>query len=136
MFRGGAVGIAGDMLPVVLLSLLVVHKCVTDGLSRFTRMSGVPYSATTASIIGELVKIPILTIAILIFEGKDRIGAIVREAISDSPLLLMLPVGSACPRPYHCSCSACLSMAVFGLRTTMFLCLRFHFCVCFCFLSS
>ena len=61
--RGGAasgptpIRVFGVPLPAVLLGLLVVHKCATDSLSQYTRTTGVAYSATTASILGEAVKV-------------------------------------------------------------------------------
>ena len=62
--RGGAaasgpqpIRVFGVPLPAILLALLVVHKCATDLLSQYTRTTGVAYSATTASILGEAVKV-------------------------------------------------------------------------------
>jgi hypothetical protein len=51
------VRVLGVPLPAILLALLVVHKCITDSLSQYTRTTGVAYSATTASILGEAVKV-------------------------------------------------------------------------------
>lgn len=87
--RGGYIS---KHLPTVLFVLLVTHKCATDVLSRYTRMSdGVAISATTISAVSELVKIPILTVAIGIFAGVGRIGPIVKEAVTDKPFVLALP---------------------------------------------
>lgn len=59
--RGGAVAtrrtVCGLSLPLVLVVLLVAHKCASDSLSALTRTTGVPYSATTASFLAELVKV-------------------------------------------------------------------------------
>jgi len=71
--------------------LLVGHKCLTDGLSRFTRMSGVPYSGTTAAILGEVVKVPVLLIAVIIFEGWSGLKPILKASVTDSPFSLALP---------------------------------------------
>ena len=81
----------GLPLPTLLLSLLVVHKCGTDSLSRFTRNTGVPYSATTVAILGEIVKVPVLVVAICTFEGPGRLRPLLRRALSDSPFQLALP---------------------------------------------
>jgi len=78
-------------LSTFFLVLLVGHKCLTDGFSRYTRMSGVPYSATTAAILGEVVKIPVLFVAILIFEGWSGLRPILKEAFTKSPFSLALP---------------------------------------------
>jgi len=75
----------------MFMLLLVAHKCVTDGLSRFTRMSGVPYSATTAAVLGEFVKVPVLLLAVLAFEGPSRVRPVLREAVTDRPFSLSLP---------------------------------------------
>jgi len=58
--RGGALRTffrGAVSLPTFLLSLLVVHKCVTDTLSQYTRTTGVPYSANTVAILGEVIKV-------------------------------------------------------------------------------
>lgn len=68
-----------------------MHKCVTDGLSRYTRTTGVAYSATTVAILGELVKVPILAGAVMTFEGPRRFIPLVKEAMKEEPLKLMLP---------------------------------------------
>lgn len=81
----------GMPLPQVLLCLLVIHKCGTDCLSRYTRSSGVPYSATTVAILGEVVKVPILACAIMIFEGKSSVKPILQHALTDAPYSLALP---------------------------------------------
>lgn len=79
------------MLPYVLLTLMMGHKCLTDGLGRFTRVSGTPYSATGAAILGEVTKVPVLLLAILLFEGRERLGWILRESVRDAPFSLVLP---------------------------------------------
>lgn len=82
----------GLPLPQLLLGLLVVHKCGTDSLSRFTRSTGVPYSATTVAILGELIKVPILTLAICTFEGGAAgLKPVLKQALTDSPFQLALP---------------------------------------------
>eukprot|EP00613_Pedinella_sp_CCMP2098_P075481 CAMPEP_0171952992 /NCGR_PEP_ID=MMETSP0993-20121228/93739_1 /TAXON_ID=483369 /ORGANISM="non described non described, Strain CCMP2098" /LENGTH=278 /DNA_ID=CAMNT_0012598571 /DNA_START=128 /DNA_END=961 /DNA_ORIENTATION=- len=78
-------------LPTLLLGLLVVHKCVTDTLSQYTRTSGIPYSANTVAILGEIVKVPLLVVAIGSFEGWSRVGPVLREALQDKPWDLCLP---------------------------------------------
>jgi len=69
----------------------VGHKCVVDGLSRFTRVSGVPYSASTAAVLGECLKIPVLSLAVLWFEGRARFLPTLRAAATESPFKLMWP---------------------------------------------
>lgn len=86
-----ATAVAPKALQTLLLIVLVLHKSLTDGLSRHTRVNGAPYSATTASILGEVVKVPILIVAILIFEGKEKLIPIVREALADRPFEMCVP---------------------------------------------
>jgi len=71
--------------------LMVGHKCVTDGLSRFTRMSGVPYSASVASILSGFVTVPVLLGAVLAFEGRAGLRKVIKLAVTDSPFALALP---------------------------------------------
>jgi len=78
-------------LSNVLVALIVTHKCACDALSRFTRVTGVPYSASTAAVLGEIVKIPVISLAVLVFEGPSRFMPTVREAITDKPFALALP---------------------------------------------
>jgi len=78
-------------LSQLLLVLVVSHKCATDGLSSFTRTSGVPYSASVVSILGELVTVPVLLGTILAFEGRTGLPKALRLAVSDSPFALALP---------------------------------------------
>lgn len=82
---------APKALPILLLIVLVLHKSLTDGLSRHTRVNGAPYSATTASILGEVIKVPILVVAVVVFEGKEKLLPIVWEALSDRPFEMCVP---------------------------------------------
>merc|ERR1712070_123052 len=75
----------------LFLVLTVLHKCVTDVLSQYTRAHGEPYSAATAAILGELVKVPILVLAITGFEGGSSLGPCIREAARKAPFALALP---------------------------------------------
>jgi len=78
-------------LSTIFITLLVGHKCIVDGLSRFTRVSGVPYSASTAAVLGECVKVPVISVVILFFEGRRGFGKVIRDALTDRPLRLALP---------------------------------------------
>jgi len=78
-------------LSTLLLVLMVSHKCVTDGLSRFTRRSVVPYSANVASILSELVTVPVLLGTVLAFEGRAGLQKVLKLALTDSPFSLALP---------------------------------------------
>lgn len=91
-------GSASEQAPVLFmplstffLVLMVCHKCLTDGLSRVTRTTGVPYSATTASLLGELVTVPLLLGAVLTFEGRAGLRPVLKSAVKDAPFALALP---------------------------------------------
>jgi len=75
-------------LSTIFLVLLVVHKCLTDGLSRYTRISGIAYSATTVAILGEVAKVPVHLVSILVFEGKSALHPILRSTITNQPFAL------------------------------------------------
>lgn len=88
---GRARRILSAQLPTVLLATLVIHKAATDSLGRFTRNTGAEYSATSASILGEFIKVPVLLTAITFFEGPSRVLPILREARDVAPWNLCLP---------------------------------------------
>jgi len=72
------------------MGLTAIHKCATDGLSRYTRTVGA-YDATTAAFVGEIVKVPVLALAVLAFEGRSRFWPVLRCVVRDQPFELMLP---------------------------------------------
>lgn len=78
-------------LSTVLLVLMVSHKCVTDGLSRFTRTSGVPFSANMVSILSEFVTVPVLLGTVLALEGRVGLRKVLKRAVMDTPFALALP---------------------------------------------
>ena len=53
---------------LLLLVCLVVHKCATDGLTRYTRLAGA-YSGSTVAVMSEIVKFPLIATAIASFGG-------------------------------------------------------------------
>jgi len=67
---------------ILLLLALVVHKCSSDLLTRYTRLQGA-YSINTVAIMSEVMKIPLILTAICsIGGGPGQIGPVFREAIS------------------------------------------------------
>lgn len=57
---------------MLLLVCLVAHKCATDGLTRYTRVSGA-YSGSTVAVMSEVVKFPLIATAIATFGGGPRL---------------------------------------------------------------
>lgn len=80
-----------DLRPFLVLTVVVIHKCITDCLGSYTRTIGAHYSATTASIVGELMKAPLVLNAIAICLGPSQIPQVLCAAMSDGPFLFMLP---------------------------------------------
>ncbi len=69
----------------LLLVCLVVHKCSTDGLTRWTRVRG-SYSGATVAVMSEVVKFPLIATAIASFGGGPReIVPIFKAAFSTKP---------------------------------------------------
>jgi UDP-sugar transporter A1/2/3 len=74
--QGGDQGAGGGALgrwivanrSLLLLVCLVVHKCSTDGLTRYTRLAGA-YSGNTVAVMSEIVKFPLIATAIASFGG-------------------------------------------------------------------
>ena len=66
----------------MLLICLVIHKCATDGLTRYTRMQGA-YSGATVAVMSEVVKFPLIATAIASMGGgPSQVVPIFREAFS------------------------------------------------------
>lgn len=56
---------------LILLVCLIVHKCSTDGLTRYTRVRGA-YSGATVAVMSEVLKFPLIATAIASFGGGYR----------------------------------------------------------------
>ena len=70
---------------ILLLVCLIVHKCSTDGLTRYTRVAG-SYSGATVAVMSEVVKFPLIATAIASFGGgPSQILPIVRDAVTKTP---------------------------------------------------
>ena len=75
---------------LLLLVCLVVHKCSTDGLTRYTRVRGA-YSGSTVAIMSEVFKFPLIATAIAGFGGGVReVLPTFRDAFSRKPFALSL----------------------------------------------
>jgi UDP-sugar transporter A1/2/3 len=64
---------------------LVVHKCATDGLTRYTRIQG-DYSGSTVAAMSEIVKFPLIASAIVALGGglKDVLP-VFKDALTHRP---------------------------------------------------
>lgn len=69
----------------LLLVCLIVHKCATDGLTRWTRVHG-SYSGATVAVMSEVVKLPLIAIAVASFGGGPRqVVPIFKQAFTRTP---------------------------------------------------
>jgi len=67
---------------IILLVALVLHKCASDLLTRYTRVQGA-YSINTVAIMSEVMKLPLILGAIsTIGGGAKEIAPVFREAVS------------------------------------------------------
>mgnify|MGYP003683806271 CR=1 FL=1 len=67
---------------LLLLIALVVHKCTTDGLTRWTRLQ-TSYSGATVAVLSEVFKFPLIILAVAALGGgPGQILPVFREAIS------------------------------------------------------
>ena len=73
---------------LLLLLLLVVHKAVTDSLTRYTRVQGA-YSASTVAMMAEIFKFPLIISAIA------SIGGGLDQVIPTFRMALAAPLGNA-----------------------------------------
>ena len=73
---------------LLLLLLLVVHKSVTDSLTRYTRVQGA-YSASTVAMMAEIFKFPLIISAIA------SIGGGLDQVIPTFRMALAAPLGNA-----------------------------------------
>ncbi|KAL3912887.1 MAG: hypothetical protein SGPRY_008179 [Prymnesium sp.] len=70
---------------LILLLCLVLHKCSTDGLTRWTRVQG-DYSKHTMAIMSEVAKFPLIALAIsTIGGGAKEIGPVLSQSIRKKP---------------------------------------------------
>ena len=70
---------------MLLLICLIVHKCSTDGLTRYTRVAGA-YSGNTVAVLSEIVKFPLIACAIASFGGgPSQILPIFKDSIFKTP---------------------------------------------------
>eukprot|EP00929_Paragymnodinium_shiwhaense_P051486 TRINITY_DN25900_c0_g1_i1.p1 TRINITY_DN25900_c0_g1~~TRINITY_DN25900_c0_g1_i1.p1 ORF type:complete len:426 (+),score=72.08 TRINITY_DN25900_c0_g1_i1:91-1368(+) len=76
-------------LPLIMLALLVLQKCATDGLTWYTRAYkvGGGFSASTAAFVGEILKFPVLAVAISIARSPGAVLTTFRDAVTKAPLL-------------------------------------------------
>jgi len=69
----------------LLLAALVVHKCTTDGLTRWTRLQ-TSYSSSTVAVMCEVVKYPLIATAIATYGGGRReIITVFKQAFQRNP---------------------------------------------------
>jgi len=74
-----------DNRSLLLLVCLVMHKTATDGLTRYTRMS-TDYSGSTVAIMSEIVKFPLIGLAIATLGGGSKeIWPTFKAAITSKP---------------------------------------------------
>jgi len=67
---------------LLLLVALVVHKCTTDGLTRWTRLQ-TDYSGATVAVLSEVFKFPLIITAVATLGGgPNQIVPVFREAFS------------------------------------------------------
>jgi hypothetical protein len=67
---------------LLLLVALVVHKCTTDGLTRWTRLQ-TSYSGATVAVLSEVFKFPLIIAAVSTFGGgPSQIIPVFRGAIA------------------------------------------------------
>lgn len=78
---------AKTVRPYLILVLLVIHKALCDGLASFTRGAS-NYNGGSVALVSEIVKYPILAVAIAVYGGgARRIGETLRE-VRTAPLNL------------------------------------------------
>ena len=69
----------------ILLLCLIIHKCSTDGLTRYTRVAG-EYSGNTVAVMSEIIKFPLIATAISSFDGgPSQVLPILRASVSKTP---------------------------------------------------
>jgi len=73
----------------LLLLALILQKCVTDVLTNYTRKQ-TTYSATSASLLSEVAKFPLLLVAVMVFGGgRKRVVPTVKDACTEQPFSLL-----------------------------------------------
>ncbi|CAJ1370686.1 unnamed protein product [Effrenium voratum] len=95
MLAGGAVPFLGELsrsknfLPIMLLVALVLQKCGADALTWFTKAHlQLPYSGSNVSLISEVLKPPLILLALASFQSAHSLGPTMAAAVSQSPLAM------------------------------------------------
>jgi UDP-sugar transporter A1/2/3 len=74
---------------LLLLIALVVQKCVTDVLTNLTRRQAT-YSVTSVALLSEVVKFPLLIVAVAMFGGgRKKIVPTLKATVTDRPFSLV-----------------------------------------------
>lgn len=85
-------GLRGWLLrnrTLLLLVALVLQKCVTDVLTNMTRRTST-YSATSVALLSEVVKFPLLIVAVAMFGGGwKRVKPTLKATATDKPFSLV-----------------------------------------------
>lgn len=72
----------------LLLAALILQKCVTDILTNYSRKQ-TAYSATSVALVGEVVKFPLLVVAVIAFGGgAKRVTPVIRGCFTKQPFSL------------------------------------------------
>lgn len=85
-------GLRGWLLrnrTILLLTALVLQKCVTDILTNLTRRTST-YSATSVALLSEIAKFPLLIVAVAMFGGGWRnVKPTLKATVQDKPFSLV-----------------------------------------------
>eukprot|EP00931_Biecheleriopsis_adriatica_P048117 TRINITY_DN27792_c0_g1_i1.p1 TRINITY_DN27792_c0_g1~~TRINITY_DN27792_c0_g1_i1.p1 ORF type:complete len:431 (-),score=93.75 TRINITY_DN27792_c0_g1_i1:91-1383(-) len=75
--------------PALLVVAAVLQKCTADGLTWYTRTNAaISYSGASVTILSELLKFPVLVVAIALFDSPRSIVSTFRSAATRAPFLL------------------------------------------------
>lgn len=75
--------------PVLLIPTLVLQKCSADALTWFTRAKyHMAYSGSNVTLVSEVLKFPILMVAVVIFNSRQDLWPTIRAALTESPFAM------------------------------------------------
>lgn len=75
--------------PLLLVGALVFQKCATDALTWYTRAhSSTHYSGSSVALLCEVLKFPVLAVAVAVFDSPKAVLPTFRGAVTQAPFAL------------------------------------------------
>jgi len=68
--------------PWILVVVAVLQKCAADSLTWGTRAAGATYSGSSVALVSEILKFPVMAVAVAVSESPSRVGPVIKSAFA------------------------------------------------------